>query len=241
MKNIDEFKEVWKASSAQDAGFTPLSEKEISIYLKGRSHSVGRLFRNGLLIDIILKTCLGAALLYLALVVPTPADMQRTAFVILGFVLVLGGLQVHYLLSMPGFVAGRKNMRESLMSIIDYYETRHRTVLFIAAGTNPLLLLTGMLFYFFYTYGGIRPLDTTDFTVLSLFLLAGYVLGVLVPMFQYRFQIHQLRECLADLDESAVGSRRLQQQKRQRIRWFVAAIIALLAGLLLFILLVQHV
>lgn len=239
MKNIDEFKEVWKASSTEDAGFSPLSNDEIRVYLKGRSRSAGRLFRNGLIIDIVLKTCIGAALLYLAFFMHTPAGMRRAAYVTLGFVLVSGVLQVRHLFTMPQFTPDRRNVREMLISIIDYYETRYRTVLFIAGGTNPLLLVTGMLYYFFFTYGGIRPLDAVDFIVLSLFLLVSYLFGVIVPMLQYRFQINQLRESLSDLDESAISTQKLKEQKMQRIRWTVAAVIALVAGLLLFVFLVQ--
>ncbi|MBN2416734.1 hypothetical protein JXO52_12880 [bacterium] len=239
MKNIDEYKEVWKAASAEDAGFAPLSRDEMRAYLKGRSHSAGRLFRNGLVIDIALKTGVGAALLYLALVMNTPQGIDLAAYVTLGCILVLGSLQVRYLVTMPPFAPDRNNVRDMLAAIIEYYETRYRTVLFIAGGTNPLLLVTGMLYYFFFRYGGVRPLDSEDLVVFTLFLLVGYLLGVLVPMLQYRFQMNQLRECLSDLDESTFSSQKLKEQKMQRIRWIAAAVLALIAGLLLFAYLVR--
>ena len=73
--------------------------------------------------------------------------------------------------------------------------------LYVGALSNSLIFLSGSLYYFYFKYGEIRPLDLTDYLVFGGAILIAYVLGAAVNLAAMKFQVRQLESCLQEIDE----------------------------------------
>jgi hypothetical protein len=103
----------------------------------------------------------------------------------------------------------------------------------VGAVSNALIILSGILYYFFFKYGEIRPFQWDDYLVFSLTMLIGFGLGAAVQIAQHRFQIKQLESCLQEIDEDAISTLTLREQRNKRKRMILAFLLALVCGLLL--------
>jgi hypothetical protein len=140
----------------------------------------------------------------------------------------------------PGHDEYSGNLYKLLENEIKFYKTRFSRAVYIIALSNPLIILSGMLFYIHFKYSGFRALQTVDFIVLSLICTVGFIMGALVQVWQYNYQVKQLEECLKELDEDGLKTLTANKQKVQNRRILIIFTIALICGLLLFGYLLLH-
>lgn len=234
MKEIDlsDFKAAWQEVS--NFNTEVLSEADVRKYLASKSKSITASFRNGLIIDIILKTLLAGSFgLLLWLYLSNLKIITVCAILILVIVYLL-----YYLLSVIKQIPGHAEYSGSLYKLLEneirFFKTRFSKVVYIIALSNPLFIFSGMLFYFQFKYSGFRELEAVDFIVLSLICIAGFILGAFVLLWQYNYQVKQLEECLTELDKDGLKALTAGKQKAQNRRLFVIFTIVLICGLLLF-------
>ena len=128
---------------------------------------------------------------------------------------------------------GSKNLRISLEEKIMFYRTKYIKSIYAATLSNPLLLITGFLYYFYLKYGKIRPLDIEDIIVLGFFLVISFVMPLLVQLWYNNYQVRQLEDILSEIDEGSISAELIKKQKRNSFLIHFFSIITLVAGLII--------
>ncbi len=234
MKNdeLNTLREAWKKERSFQEN--ALSETDIKKYLGQRSRDISRLFQAGIITDMVMKTLLGLSFAGLFFLMPNHTGITMYSAALLVLIILLMIYQWGSLKRIPASADKTENLRDLLEMKITYYRQRHLKSLHIAALSGSLFFLSGMIYYFYFKYGEIRPLDVTDLLVFSTAVLVAYVTGVIIQMKSHGFYIRQLEHCLAEIDENAIKELTIQRQKHQRRRLFFIILLALVAGLLLF-------
>ncbi len=109
-------------------------------------------------------------------------------------------------------------IRISLENKIKFYRRHFIKSLYVGALSNSLLILSGMLYYLYFKYGEIRPFAWDDYLVLGVTLIIGFALGAYVQITQHNFQVKQLESCLQDIDEDAMTTLTLRDQRNKKRR-----------------------
>ena len=124
-------------------------------------------------------------------------------------------------------------IRTSLENKVKFYRQHFKKSLYVGALSNSLFILSGMLYYFYFKYGEIRPFAWDDYLVFGVTIILGFALGVYIQITQHSFQVKQLEDCLQDIDEDAMTTLTLRDQRNKRRRMIFIILLALICGLLL--------
>jgi len=231
MKDIDfdKYKSAWEEEKNFDMKI--LSESELSKYLKKRSKGITNSFRIGLIIDIILKIILGISSIFLIWLYSNHAGIITLCSILFALTCYLLLFQFKTYDRIPRQEEYSKNLRIFLENKIRFYRTKYFKSVYIIALSNPIIFISGILFYFHFKYSGVRSLDFIDFFVFSLICITGFILGALIQTKQYNFHIRQMEECLNELDDDGIYELILKKQVKQQKILLLIFIIILVAGL----------
>ena len=127
----------------------------------------------------------------------------------------------------------KNNLREVLESKINFYTKKYFNSLYVAALSNSLFIVSGMLYYYHYKYGEIKPFDLVDYLVLGMFTLAGFMFAAFIQVKHHNFQIRQLELCLTEIDENTFNHLTVKTRKNKRRQLFLVFLLALICGVLL--------
>lgn len=233
--SLDKYKSAWKAE--QSFGEEKLSREQIEAYMHSASRSIAGLFRKSLVIDIVIKSLLavsfgGLLVLFLLQGTPVPAAV---VLILLSIILIV--LQIRTYRRVPGAEDASQNTRSLLNSYVGFYYRSFVSSLIAGAVSGPLVLISGSLYYFYFKYGTIRPLQTDDLVVFGSFILIGFLLNAIVQFKNFSFHIGQLKDSLAEIEQDTLSESRLNYYKKSKYRNLIIYSIILLVGLLLFLLL----
>ena len=229
--DLEKYKSAWKEEKSFREAV--LTDSEIRAYIVKRSKGLTASFKAGLLLDIILKIILGIS--FIALIVLFRGKIG-IAGVCTGSLLILIYLLWSHITTyrkIPGQDEYSGDIQNFLKSRIDFYRTKFLKTVYVIALTNPFVFLSGMLYYFYFKYGIIRPLDIIDIIIFGTLCIVGFALGALVQVKQYNFQVLQLEECLKEFEEGEINENTLRRHKKQKRAILIIFIIALIVGLLL--------
>lgn len=232
MKTIDleKMKTAWKNETSFEN--KALSEAEIERFLSGKSKDISLLFRKGLIFDIVLKSVIGAS--FLGIIVLFKSNLS---VVLLSTAILLGLLwalsyQRLMIRRIPNRGASGQTVRSTLENKIGFYHQRYIKSLYVGALSNSLLVLSGMIYYFYFKYGEIRPFQWDDYLVFSAAIILSFVIGAVAQVKQSNFQVGQLESCLQEIDEEALSTITLRDQRNKLRRMTLVFLLALLCGLL---------
>ena len=234
--DIDKYKSAWK--SEQSFNKKLLSEEDIQGFMKKKSKEIGKLFRKGLLFDIVFKSIIGLSFVMLAILFSGSIGVFiLNLMLIFGIVLSIF-FQYNMLKKIPRADYAKNNLRILLEKKINFYRDKYLRSLYIGALSSPLFFISGMLYYFYFKYGKIRPFETDDYIVLGMAVIIAFVLGAFFQVKQHNFHIRQLEQCLSQIDEHTFNNLTLKEQRiksRNRILMFMLAIICGLLVLAFFL------
>lgn len=230
---LEKFKQSWKNGIDKILTDQSISEIEIKNYLNMRSKNITRLYKKGIWTDIGLKGLIFAS--FSVLVILYLGNFKIILFntVLIASCLLLIFFQRKILKSVKKMEQAIVNLKQSLSDNITFFNKKYIRSVFIAALSSPLIFISGMMYYFYYKYGYIRPLDATDFVVLGIAVILAFIISFLSQLYQFKFHINQLEECLNDLTEEKITAQTLKRQKAKRLLLLSATVLALTFGLLL--------
>ena len=229
--DLDTMKTAWKNERSFE--HHRLSEADIEGFLRRRSKNISRLFRKGLIFDIVLKTVIGISLLGIILL------FRANLYIILiNSIILLGTIwAILYQWRMIGRIPENGGsdpvIRTSLENKINFYHQRFIKSLYVGALSNSLFVLSGMLYYRYFKYGEIRPFQWDDYLVFGLVLVLSFVIGAVAQVKQHNFQVKQLESCLREIDEESISTLTLMEQRNKKRRLILIFLLALICGLLL--------
>lgn len=227
--DLDSLKKAWKnEGSFEDRR---LSEAEIENYLRNKSSDISRLFRKGLIFDIILKSIIGLSLLGLLFLLPS---FQSLAVICSAILIILWGIRYQWRMisRIPETSSADPVIKTTLESKITFFRRHFIKSLYVGALSNSLFILSGMLYYFYFKYGEIRPLQWDDYLVFGLIMLLGFAFGAYVQIAHHNFQVKQLESSLQEIDEDLMSTLSLREQRNRKRRMVLAFVLVLVCGLL---------
>lgn len=229
--DMDSLKSAWK----NEQGFENrrLSENDIQNFLKRKSRDITRLFRKGLTFDVVLKGLVGISVIGIMILFSGNLLLVLAMAIVLGVLIWTIWFQVNMYRNIPGESSSLPVIRTSLENRIRFYRKHYVKSLYIASLSNVLIFVSGSLYYFYFRYGEIRPMDLIDFLVFGSAIILAFLLGAVVQIAHYNFQVRQLESCLKDIDEEAMTELTLKEQRKKKLRLFFLALIAVILGLLL--------
>ncbi|MEA3463186.1 MAG: hypothetical protein U9R49_14980 [Bacteroidota bacterium] len=206
---------------------------EIEGFLTRKSKDIDQLFRKGLIFDIVLKSIIGLSLLGIIYLFKNNLPVILVcATILLG---ITWAIRFQWLMirKIPEAGASDPTVRTTLENKINFYHQRYIKSLYVGALSNALLILSGMLYYFYFKYGEIRPFQWDDYLVFSAAIIIGFALGAYVQIAQHNFQVKQLESCLNEIDEDAISTITLREQRNRKRRLILIFLLAIICGLLI--------
>ena len=229
--DLDTMKAAWKSEKSFEDH--RLSEEDIERYLHKGSKDISQLFRKGLYFDIFLKGLSAAALVALGVLF---RENLNLILLIAGILLItFWTIRYQWLLigKIPEIHATSPVIRTTLEQRISFYHRHYIKSLYVGAFSNVLLIFSGMLYYFYFKYGELRPMQWDDYLVFAAVILIGYFTGVSIQIAQHNFQVRQLESSLREIDENSLNSYTVRQQRNRKRRMTLIFLLALICGLLL--------
>jgi len=207
-------------------------EADIEGFLTGKSKDISQLFRKGLIFDMVLKSVIGASFLGIILLFK-----NNLSVILLSSGILLGLLwAMHYqwlmIRRIPEPGASGQTVRSTLENKIRFYHQRYIKSLYVGALSNSLLVISGMIYYFYFKYGEIRPFQWDDYLVFSVAIILSFVIGAVAQVKQSNFQVGQLESCMQEIDEDALSTITLRNQRNKKKRMTLMFMLTLLCGLL---------
>jgi len=229
--DMDSLKSAWK----KEQGFEnkKLSESDIQKFLRQKSGDITQLFRKGLTLDVVLKSLIGISLVGIMILFAGNLKVLMAMAAILILLLWALWFQLSMYRKIPREGSPAPVVRTSLENRIRFYRKHYVKSLYIGALSNVLIFVSGSLYYFYFKYGELRPLDLTDYLVFSVAMLLAFALGAWAQIALHNFQVRQLESCLKEIDEDAMTMLTLNEQRNKKLRLIFIALTALILGLLL--------
>ncbi|MCK5067052.1 MAG: hypothetical protein KAR16_06430 [Bacteroidales bacterium] len=229
--DIDSLKSAWK----NEQGFEnkTLSQTDIEKFLQKKSKDITHLFKVGLTIDVVLKSIIGVSLMGIIILFSGNQQMVISMTAILGLILWAIWFQLKMYRSIPQTGMSEPAIRTSLEARIQFYHQRYVKSLYIGALSNSLFFISGSLYYFYFKYGEIRPMDIVDFLVFGTAIIIAFVIGAVAQIAQHNFHVKQLESCLQEIDEETMTALTIKEQRNKKLKLFFIALTALVCGLLL--------
>jgi hypothetical protein len=229
---LENYRQAWSKEKTFDRNI--LSDQEVRHYLGKRSNSLINSFRISLLFDMILKGILGASTLVLVLLYLNSTGVLFTCLVLIGVIFYLLSQQVRIYGKIPGQGEFGSDLKSFLKMEIEFYRTVYFRSIYLAALSNPLIVVIGALFYYYFRHSGIISLQFVDYLVTLLICVAGFAIAAIVQSRQFNFQVGQLEKSLDELDTDGLDVRVLKKQRKRQKLMFTLFLLILILGLLLF-------
>jgi hypothetical protein len=210
-----------------------LSEADIKGFLSRKSKDISQLFKKGLFFDIVLKSIIEVALIGIIFLFRTNLHI-----ILISSAILLGiawSIRYQWLMikRIPEASVSDQVIRTTLELKIDFYHQQYIKSLYVGALSNSLLVLTGMLYYFYFKYGEIRPFQWDDYLVSSVVVILSFIIGALAQEKQSNFQVKQLESCLQEINEDAMTTLTIREQRNKKRRMILIFLLALICGLLI--------
>ena len=230
MKNIENLKSAWQQNKQENN--QPLTERQIMYYLKQQSSDISALFRKGLVTDIVMKSALILSSLVLIFMYQSHAEIMGVGVILAVLSILLVGVQVYFYKQLQSIDNPAVDMQTMLKAKINYFHRKYVKAVYLSALSSPIMVLCGFLYYYYFKYGFVKPMDTTDIIVMGSFLALSFVISLVAYLLQYRFHVRQLESSLNDLVDGEIDEKKIQTSRNRRIVLVIAMSLLLVIGLL---------
>lgn len=210
----------------------------IERFISGRSNSIADKVRKTIQIDIALKLLFAALLLVDAVlyikIQPTVAYVSMA--------LIAGNLPLVWYLFRVLHRFSRVadyglSPKEKLSGMLTFLRSRFFTAILAISSTYIFLFISGLLMYFFVTYGELRRLGNMDVFVFTTLCTIGVTMNFLVNHAQVRYHIKHIEACLSDLNDNvlALVTNNIELQQKQDRNTKILFMLLLVVGFVVFI------
>ena len=228
--DLERYKAAWK--SENHFGRQALSADEMNRILERESKTITRQFRTSLLMDIVLKGIAAVTLVGLLFLFRGNSTVGLMNAVVLSFTLFLLFVQWKTLQDVPRPTLATESLHFCLREMIRFYRERFLRALYVAAVSGSLVFYIGVLYYSWFKYSGIRPLDVDDYVVFIGGLLLAFAINAIAQRWQAAFHMKELEYCLQEIDAESLSRQQLREQRFRRIKaslmWAVWAMLGML-------------
>ncbi len=235
--NDKNLKDMWN-KAGNFMGTPDYGSETIERFISKRSNSTAQYVKKMMFIDIAVKSLVVVVLaIDIFLYFKT---MNVLAVCIMAIILLVSLIffQFKMLNQFSQIADYAQTPKEKLASMLTYLRSRFFTTLLAISSTYIFIFLSGMLLYFYATYGQVRPLDGQDIIVFSIFIIFGIVFNFIVNQKQVAYQIKHIEACLSDLNDNTlplVLSNIETQRKQDRINKVLVLLVLVFGFVLLLV------
>jgi len=219
--NLNKYKKAWNTGSQVLTQQDQLSEEDILDFITTQSRDITAELRKSVLFDIFLKSLLALSFFILAILFKSSANLIILNIILIVFITSLIFLQSRYYHKASFGENAAISIKDYLHNRITFFDKEYIKAVYMIALSSPMVFFSGVLFYFYFSYGIIRPLDMEDYSVFAIGLLLSFLISSVAQIKQYRFQLEQLQRCLENLDEQKISRITLNKQHNKRLLYIL--------------------
>ncbi len=235
--NDKNLKDMWNKAGSLMGG-TDYESESIGRFISGRSTSVTEKIRKMIQLDIALKILFTMVLLIDGILyfnIQPVVSLVCLAGVVIAIPLAI--LQSKVLKQFNQIADYGQSTKEKLARMLTFLRNRFFNAILSISSTGIFLYISGLLMYFFLTYGELRRLGNMDVFVFSTFLIIGVVMNFTIYYAQVKYHIKHIEACLSDLNDNilAVVTGNIETQQKQDRTTKVLLYIVLIFGFIVLI------
>lgn len=228
--SLETYRSAWKNESAFEN--RKLSEREIQQFLKSKSKKIENLFTTGIIMSLIYKFLLSVSFIAFIYVFRPSHAWLYTSLALVGVCILSIVYLLYVIKKIPNKIILDLDFKSILSRSIKFYHRVFKKAIFVSALSNPLFIIAGSLYYFYFKYGEVRPFALDDWLVFSIFIVISFAFGAVMQLAQYNFQIGQMEASLKEINEETITKLNLKLQKNKRIRVLIIFSLAVILGVL---------
>ena len=234
MEELD-IKQIWKGANKKELLAKSYSLDDIQKYRKRKSHLISKSSRLTIFFDIGYKSVTLIGLIYLL----TVLNHQEPYQIIIGSLMAVTASLV---LIEINFIEKLKSIKET-DSVIDnlqnkliFLKTTYNQFIFLSALSNPLFVLAGFLLYHHFKYNGMHTGTPMTDPVTYIFLVIAFAISFFSQKPIYNTQIKELQESIHDMNDTAMASIKIEENKKRKRNNIILCSILILIGVLFLLL-----
>lgn len=235
---FERFSKAWKKSGIAGSTEKKYTVEDIKKFKMKTSKDFSQTLNKSIIFDFAFKSILIVAMLLLVWFYWANTVLVSAILTIIGLSSYLLYRESHIRKEFQKIEDYSRELSATIKEKVKFYRSNSTSIQWMLAFTNAVLVWVGSLFYFYSKYGYYRVEDFTDLIVNLLMVGLAFGISYAAYHYQYRFNVQELEENLADLDDESLAAIHIQSQTRRRKRLTTGLIILTLVGLLLLIYLV---
>jgi len=195
--DLERYKKAWADQLAPKG--TLLSRSEIHDFMQSASTDLMTQFERSLIFDLVLKGVLLMSLGILAFLMPFSASWVTFCIALAGTLIATILLQVRALRNIPQSTVGSQNALSRLRQYLSFYYEHYARSMYVSALSMVYFFIIGTLFYYYYKYGEIPPLEGQDIAILGCIVIFNFILSSIAQRKPIQFRIAQLDKRIREI------------------------------------------
>ncbi len=178
----------------------------IEKFMSGRSNSIADKIRKTLQLDIVLKILF--TVIFIIDAVLYSAVQPKVSFICLAVIAIILPLTLFNFRVLRRFNQISdygQDTKEKLAKILTFLRRDFFVTILSISSTYLFLFVSGLLMYFFVTYGELRTLDNMDVFVFSFLAFIGLSINYVSNTSQVKYHIKHIEACLLDLNDNVLA------------------------------------
>jgi len=211
-----------------------LTKTQIQDYILERSKDLNAYYQGTIITDIFLKF-----LLLIAVIVYGVIENFGTSLfwidTITGVLIIVSLVFQFKSLSGNKESAKEKDVKVDCVEEAEFFQKNFFKVSVLTSLSAPFLIIVGSAWYIFIKYDESRVLGSNDYLVFAVFSLVGFLFSLMMHLWQYRYRLKQLKDCLTYADDQGNGidAQLIQKQQKSRQRFMIIMIGFVVIGIIL--------
>jgi hypothetical protein len=225
---------IWKSASVDQYKIT---KNEIDDFKRKKKTSIYSSLQSTCLIQVFQKIIYGLALFYGFFSFGNGNNITLAIAIILLTNSLLLALDFRLLSRIRRLKQVDNPVKNVLKELESFLQTDFFIYRFYAAFSNPILIITGVLYYFHFKYGHFESLTEPDsLIVFGIITLISFGIGYVGMVFSSHKIMDEIHSYMEILEESDNYTKIIEKDKKQRFKRVILMLFLLIAGIVLFLL-----
>jgi len=196
-----EFKDIW-SSLEEYPGVTVGGKFDAEYFIQSRSITVKDKIKKILKNDMLFKLAGGIVLLLDISFYVNNADVLYVCFAGLIFLAIMSFIEYKTLQNFKRIADPGSSTRDNLSELLIFLQRKSNILGILTASSQVLIFVPGLLAYFYFTYGQLRPMTGMSFFVFSTLCLIGTIMSYSRTISQIKYHIKHITVCMSDLNDN---------------------------------------
>lgn len=233
-----DIRQIWKSDSSSQQ---IIAVNEIAKFKRKKQKSVYTSLQATCLVQVVQKIIYGLALFFAFFFFVNAVNIYIALSIVLFINLVLLGIDFQMLSKIRKLKQGDKPLAESLIQLEKFLQTDFFVYRFYASFSNPILIISGILYYSYIKYGNFRIFTEIDsLIVFGSIIIISFFIAYAGMVFSSVKILNEIQSYNAILEDSENYKQIIRKDKKRRLRMAIFMIFLLVIAILMFLLIVAE-